>query len=79
MPAAVDEGLGDGVVVAFRIFCGEVFGEDIVAGRGQSVGTHAAVVAMLEGLGVDALGMNCNGLEFLMNRKEEKMVILQNM
>ena len=37
------------MVVALGELPGEVFGEDIVAGRGQTVAAHAAVVAAFVG------------------------------
>ena len=42
--SAVYQVFGHGVVVAFRIFLRQVFGEHIVACRGQPVASHAAVV-----------------------------------
>ena len=47
--AGVDVLVGDGVVVALGVFVGQVFGEDVVAGGGESVGAHAAVVGGLVG------------------------------
>ena len=45
--AAVDEVVGNGVVVALRKVLGQILGEDVVTGRGQAVRAHAAVVALL--------------------------------
>ena len=47
--AAVDEVVGHSVVEALGILLGQILGEDIVAGRGEAVGAHASVVAMLVG------------------------------
>ena len=47
--SAVDKFLGHGLVVAFGIFLGQVFGKHVVACRGETVGTHAAVVLRFVG------------------------------
>ena len=51
--AAIHQVVGYGVVVAFGVLLCQVLGKDVVAGGGQSVGAHAAVVAMLVG------GLSC--------------------
>jgi len=45
--SAVYQLVGYGFVIAFRIFLGEVFGENIVAGAGKSVATHTTVIFFL--------------------------------
>ena len=47
--AAVNQLIWHGVVVALRIVLSEILGEYIVAGRSQTVATHAAVVLLLVG------------------------------
>ena len=44
--AAVDEGGREGGIEGFRVFFGEDFAEDVVSGRGEAVGAHAAVVGV---------------------------------
>ena len=45
--AAIDEIVRHGVVEALRVFLGQILGEDIVAGGGQTIGAHTTVVALL--------------------------------
>ena len=45
----VDEVVGDSMVIALGIFCGKVFGKDIMTGTRQTVAAHAAIIAVLVG------------------------------
>ena len=47
--SGVDQVVGDGGVVGLGVFLRDVFGEDVVAGAGESVASHSAVVFSLVG------------------------------
>ena len=57
--AAIDEVVGHGVVEALGILLGQILGEDIVAGRGEAIGAHASVVAMLVGVSIIFFFITC--------------------
>ena len=47
--ATIDEVIGHGVVETLGIAFGQILGEDVVAGRGETIRAHAAIVAVFVG------------------------------